>query len=267
MRIFNAEGERRYQEWVLKFCAKATKGQGEVPYALLESDETSVLLFGTGTPDRNHWNGPCPNKYEMISYLKPFIDECLPHVSQSMDEQRRVWDSFALHFFEHICPKDDAGAYTPRMFAHYMIDDEGRSMMPLYQRHRIFNPYRFVTCNEIAIKPFFENDKAFTGGGLEEDIGARQELVGNPNFLELLNRLYTVNGHPVDGFVAMALPIDKSRPKWIKKCKPGSLRRLVATTMQLKNTHDFLQCSTDRMLELLGEEFSIWMQEHQTTID
>lgn len=257
MRIFNEIGERKYQEWVQRFCAKETKGQGPVPFELLQDDATSVDL-GTSTPDQNH---PCPNKYELISYLRPFIDECLAKLAtQKMDEQRRVWDAFALFFFDTICPKDETGEYAPSMFAHYMIDDEGKSMMPLYQRHRIYDPYRFIVCNEMAVRPFFENDSPSTEGGFEEDIGARQELVGNANFLTLLNDLYVVNGSPIKGFVAIAQPIDKNRPKWIKKCKPGSLRRLVSMTMQLKNTYDFLQCSVEDMKQLLGDEFKNWIE-------
>ena len=72
MRIFNSIGEKLYQEWVLKFCAKETKGQGEVPYHLLESSETSTNLYGTDTPDRNHWNGPCPNKEHAGTDLRMF---------------------------------------------------------------------------------------------------------------------------------------------------------------------------------------------------
>ena len=53
MRIFNEKGEKLYQDWVLKFCAKATKGQGEVPYHLLESKETSVSLF-VSRPQSNY---------------------------------------------------------------------------------------------------------------------------------------------------------------------------------------------------------------------
>ena len=31
MRIFDSTGDKLYQEWVLRFCAKETKGQGSVP--------------------------------------------------------------------------------------------------------------------------------------------------------------------------------------------------------------------------------------------
>jgi len=271
MRIFNANGEKLYQEWVLRFCAKETKGQGPVPFNLLSDPSTSVDL-GTDTPDPHR---SFANKYEFITTLKPYIDACLAKVSQKMDEQRRVWDAFALMFFDTICPKDETGAYDPSMFAHYMIDDEGRSIMPLYQRHRIYDPYRFVSCNAAAIRPFFEADAASTEGGFEEDVGARQEMVGNPRFLDLLNRLYVIEGSPIKGFVAIDAVLipdpdhpgqyKRRNPKrdgkrgMIRKCKPGSLRRLIRKTMQLKNTHDILQCSDAKMLELLGGEFTDWI--------
>ena len=44
MRIFNSTGEKLYQEWVLRFCAKETKGQGAVPFNLLADPTTSVDL-------------------------------------------------------------------------------------------------------------------------------------------------------------------------------------------------------------------------------
>ena len=87
MRIFNSTGEKLYQEWVLRFCAKETKGQGAVPFNLLTDPTTSVDL-GTDTPDPHR---PFANKYDFITYLKPYIDACLAKVSQKMDEQRRGW--------------------------------------------------------------------------------------------------------------------------------------------------------------------------------
>ena len=258
MRIFNAEGEKQYQEWVLRFCAEETKGQGEVPYYLLESSATSVELYGTSTPERDHWHGPCPNKYEMITYLKPFIDECLPHVSQSMSDQRRIWDSFALHFFDHICPKDKNGGYAPNKFERYMINDKTVSQRATEYRQHIFGPYRFVVCNQQAIRPFFKEEKSSALGEIDEQIGSRQEFVSNPQLLELVNILYVENGKPKPAFSSAAVPIDRNRPNLGKKSKPGNMRRLVMVIKQLNLNYDFLQCSKDQMLGMLGNEFIEW---------
>lgn len=253
MRIFNEIGERKYQEWVQRFCAKETKGQGPVPFELLQDDATSVDL-GTSTPDQNH---PCPNKYELISYLRPFIDECLAKLAtQKMDEQRRVWDAFALFFFDTICPKDETGAYSPNMFAHYMIDDQGINLRPHYQRHRIYDPYRFVVTNCQAIRLFFEADLPNECGNLEEDFGGRQEYVSNATLLSLLNHLYVGNdGKPISGYFAAAKQVEGTK---VKQCKPGSLRRLTAAIKQLKCNFDVLQCSVDEMMNVLPAEFAIW---------
>ena len=255
MRIFNSTGEKLYQEWVLRFCAKETKGQGAVPFNLL-ADPTASVDLGTDTPDPHR---PFANKYDFITYLKPYIDACLAKVSQKMDEQRRVWDAFALMFFDTICPKDETGAYAPSMFAHYMIDDEGRNLRPHYQRHRIYDPYRFVLTNEEAIRPFFESDKPCVGGNLEEDFGGRQEYVSNAALLGLLRHLYVdKDGRPVKGFFAVAQKVPGTR---VKQCKPGSLRRLTAAIRQLKCNFDVLQCAPESMMDVLPEEFRKWYKE------
>lgn len=256
MRIFNEVGEKRYQEWVLNFCAKETKGQGAVPHHLLNYSDTSIELPGTSDPNVNYWRWHTPNKYDFITYLKPFIDSCLARVPQKMDIQRRVWDSFALLFFEFICPKDVRGNFNPNKFEHYMINDEGRSQRPVCYRHRIYGPYQFVACNDKAVKPFFEAASSYVGGDLEEGVGSRQEFVSNPVFLSLLARLYLNDGKPISGYTDKSVPIDKRHPSWGKKTKPGSLRRLMSVAMQLKNNYNFLQCTEEQMLELLGNEFS-----------
>ena len=256
MRIFNSTGEKLYQEWVLRFCAKETKGQGAVPFNLLADPTTSVDL-GTDTPDPHY---PFANKYDFITYLKPYIDACLAKVSQKMDEQRRVWDAFALMFFDTICPKDETGAYAPKKFERYMVIDKRRNQCGLSYRHLVLGPYQLSACNVALVKPFFEATAPCVFSDFEEQIGSRQELVGNPNFLSLLYLLYTVNGHQMKGFDVKAVPIDKERPKWVKKCKSGSLRRLVSVAYQLKNNYDILHCSKDQMLELLGVEFKDWIE-------
>jgi len=126
-----------------------------------------------------------------------------------------------------------------------------------YQRHLIYTPFRFMRTNADAMRPFFEAVDPATGTGFEEEIGARQEFIENPNVLALFNRLYVNReGKQIKGFFAMA---KKGKGTNVKYCKPGSIRRLMAVL----NTYDILQCTPEKMMELLPEEFTKWEQEHK----
>lgn len=250
MKIFNANGEKVYQEWIQDFCKNPA-----TPFPdMLLSDQGLCENVGS-MPDQS-FTGAFKTKYAMIRALRDYIGDCLQNVSQDMSEQRRVWDSFAYRMLGSICAKDEQGNWKPGHPAKYMIWDHEAGRYPLYQRHLIYTPYRFMATNEEAMKPFFEAVDPSTGTGFEEEIGARQEFVENPNVLALFNRLYVgADGLPMRGYFAMAKKVKGTN---VKYCKPGSIRRLMAVLMQFKNTYDIMACTPDKMMELLPEEFATW---------
>jgi len=256
MKIFNANGEAAYQEWIQQFCKdpKNTTFRDELLH-------DSFFCTDVGNKPDPTVSGAFKTKYDMMEFLMPFINDAIAFVHEGMSEQRRLWDSCAYRMLESICRKDETGAWKPGHPAKYMIWDLGDSIMPLYQRHLIYTPFRFMRTNADAMRPFFEAVDPATGTGFEEEIGARQEFIENPNVLALFNRLYVNReGKQIKGFFAMAKKVKGTN---VKYCKPGSIRRLMAVLMQMKNTYDILQCTPEKMMELLPEEFTKWEQEHK----
>ena len=133
---------------------------------------------------------------------------------------------------------------------------KGLHPSPVQPIHRVYGPVTLYRHGQDNVLPFFQTRPSIHGD-FEEQIGSLQEFAGNPVALQVVRSLYVKNG------TSSHIPGYGNRKKYegFKKPLPvpGSLRRFTAVSQQLRRTYDLTGISHDGYLEILPDEFQLWL--------
>ncbi len=233
-RILNAAGRERWATWVGELRDDPTL---DPPRALLTDAISSREIVG----ELPLPSGPFASKYEFATALLPII-EAIEAQRLPEADWAAVWDTLALIYFDEICPAEN-GKRKPKAHERYRFT----SNFLKSHRHRVAGPISFLRFGGANARLFSDGAPSKLSDQ-EEQIGARQEMAGNPELLALMLSLYWDE--------------DKSGPKkgWAPNSpKPGTLRRLVTVYSQLSRTFDLGTISSASLRDLLPREFMRWL--------
>ncbi len=134
---------------------------------------------------------------------------------------------------------------------HYCYSDDWK----LRHRHRISGPIILVKFGGEFVKGFLFTEP-YILGEFEEQVGSRQELVGNRAALQTLAYLYTnkEESSTKRGFTSNQKD-RRTNKRWPAK---GTLRRFYSVHNQLCRNYDLFGINANAFLELLPQEFDKW---------
>ena len=243
MKILTSAGRKAFTEFVDRIRSEPTL---EPPVGIFADPDYSFnLQLDVELPEVVG-----KNKYELGSSLLPVI-EAAEEFGLEDEHYPGFWDSLSLHCFSLICPRTAGGKWKPRNAEHYCFTEDYK----VRHRHRIYGPVTLVRYGGSSISGFLQKEPSVLGD-FEEQIGSRQEIVGNPAALEALGVLYTSSygSGTKHGFSSV-----RTYPKRSKKLPgPGTLRRFVIIHQQLSRNFDLMGLSSSAFLELLPAEFARW---------
>jgi hypothetical protein len=237
VRVLNDEGIAQFTQFLSRL---RTGGNEPLPYSLLTDPQTSAAMPQDITIERKHFS----NRFGFGEYL---VNVLKPLDAREISNAYGVWTWLALYFFDEICPVV-SGKRSVLEDAVYIL---GKSYnYQRYYRHLVRTPW-FVVSNhgEHGKVMLIMRDRG-TRSEIFEQLAARQEIIGNRTAIAVAYRLY---------FDPAA-----QRPKRGAGGKgEGTPRRLSAVVAQLDLTFDLRDCTVDRFLGLLPQEFERFRNDEQ----
>lgn len=240
LRILNDKGIRLFADYI------ADGASGDAPMHLLKNPETSKpfspehITVGTGE---------FPDRFQFGIYLRTLFNRIDPVI---ISGDRNLWTSFALIWFDRICPRKVDGSRKPSKEYYYILSNDYRH----YYRHLIRTPWFMVhqhneNARLLLIPPREHKHPLSVHGEIMEQIGGRQRLLGSKSLMDAINKLYfdTKVGRPRRGLAGRG---------------GGSANRLGIVLRQLELTYDPDQMPDGEFLRILPREFDKW--KHQAGI-
>ena len=224
-------------------------GTDEPPYHLLEGDENvSPVLFSNGTVEVDR-EVEISTRMDLGRYLSGLIttDEDLSRVL----DDRGAGAFLAILFFERICQRRRDGSWDVKANDRYIPNLKQRTR---FYRHLVQSTLsvfklhgdkgRLYLCQPAHIHP-----------ETMEQIASREELILNPNVIELADRLYWDDeGQSVKVNAADNAPVQDGG--LLRFVGPGSFCE------QFGAVYDFWSMSADEISHLLPRpEFDRWLEQ------
>lgn len=236
LRRLNAAGVEKFRDHLRTMRANPTILP---PFDLLEEPTCSESIAGGPDLDRPGFQ----TKRQAAEYLLPLLK---PLMSMGFSADAGLWSWLALYFFDDICPPM-AGKRKVLADPHYIlaVEDPRRSY-----RHLIATPVRLLQMLPDHNRIWLDAPLPIHGDILEQSIG-RLYLLRLQCVREVADMLYfdSVHMRPKPG-----ISLKK------QNAKPGDLRnRLPARIRQLQKTYDLAAMNGQQFLNVLGEEFKIWL--------
>lgn len=233
VRALNAEGTRRFCEWI------GHGGAGAAPFQLLQDVDCSVSLQDAGEVE--------PVPFSSRYALGLHIEGALSRIPlQSISRSHGVWTWLTLFYFDHLCPPSGDGKRRLGELVRYVWSTDFKK----YYRHLIGFAVEAIRSYGKDAEPLLVSTKpGILHTDYCEQIFGYQDLCQNREFLALANRLYfDWQNHRVK---RGAVPNEP---------KPGTLRRLGDVFDQLQLTYDVQGMSADALAGLLPAEFGRWLK-------
>ncbi len=173
MRALNKVGIQEFENFIDHGAV------GEVPYFLLDDDETSYEIDWDVNIERRGF-ADC---IEFGNYLNEVLKDC---DSREISYDSGIWGWLALYYFDQLCPANAAGNRKPYKPYYYILKTEN---FRHYYRHMVRAPYILTrdhgVCARILLsKPLNRH------GELSEQIVSRLEIVGCKPIVEAIDILY-----------------------------------------------------------------------------
>ena len=235
MRRFNERGIDKFRVWINDGAI------GEVPFNLLENDDTSEETLDTIEVNLKK---TLANRYELGKYLAEILKKCTS-VSPHLD--RGLWTALSLVFFDHLCPVNEQGIRKPLKEWHYVLSVDFRH----HYRHLLRSPWLLYRKHGehsrfILLSKNVNQDRLGRHGDILEQLGGRQAILRSESLVREVSRLFSNSetGRPRNGVTATN--------------KGGTVRRLGLILRQLDLTYDIESMSDGSLLKVLPREFDRW---------
>jgi hypothetical protein len=158
------------------------------------------------------------------------------------EKDRGLWTWLTLLYFDQLCPPDPNGNRNPMHEARLIFSPDN---FRRFYRHLLVGPFLAVRAHpdnpERAIA--FLSNQLHQPGDIAEQLASRQEVVTNPNILDLASKLYYDENKKT------------FKPSATSKMKGGTARRFVKVLNQLDLTWYLYGISADDLEKLLPREF------------
>ena len=245
MKALTATGRAKYREWVEGLAAQPAS---PVPDNIIYDDELSFSIPETPEIVPKVYLSKYEFAAEMYRYVKAAEDAKVDHNCWP-----GIWDALALIHFQVICPQRGNGAWQPKDRVHYIYTPNYK----VRHRHRVYGPVTLYRTHSEGVRPFFQG-KPSVLGEYEEQIGSSQELAGSAVVLQVLKRLYAIDGGGKRGYTSLK----RFKGYEEKLPAPGSLRRFVQICKQLRRTYDLASIDVEPFISLLPAEFKSWLSDN-----
>jgi hypothetical protein len=218
----------------------------EPPYHLLQGDDNvTPIQFSNGQLEVN-MDVEISSRMDLGRYLSNLIPT-REDLSKVLDD-KGAGSFLAIVFFHRICTRNDDGIWNVKANDRYIPNLRQRTR---FYRHLVQSPLsvyklhgemgRLYLCQPVSKHP-----------DTMEQIASREELVLNPNIIELADRLYW---DEEEQYV-------KETAANIDPLPDGALRRFVGPGSfceQYGTVYDFWSMDANALTSLLPQEFNEWL--------
>ena len=233
LRKLNDEGLTRFEAWL------AEGAPGEVPIDLVRGQTTSSALQQEITVSQKVFQ----DRYEFGKYL---VETLAPLDAVSLSNDRLLWATLALIWFDQLCPPFSVGGRRLEKSYRYIPSSDYRS----YYRHLVRSPWKLVADHgenaRLFLLPTVDGPSPLRRHGeILEQLGGRQSVLRSQAVISEANRLYAspVTGRPRKGVAGRGA---------------GTVNRLGLVLRQLALTFDVEALEDGNLLKILPVEFDRW---------
>lgn len=168
------------------------------------------------------------------------FDGLLENVTGISLQDRGLWAWLTLYYFDSVCPADESGKRKIGREERHIPDPAFRR----YYRHLLSGPFNIYRAHRDAPERAFAVlcSPVDSPGDVVESLASRQDLITCPAVMEAATVLYVDN-------------TTRRHKRGAARKTKGSARRFADVMMQLDLTYDLHQIPTERLLEMLPEEF------------
>lgn len=218
-----------------------TNGTLPVPEYLLEDRDSSEMIDGAPVINRLEIKTKRQAAEHLIKTLS-LIDNA------SIMNDAGLWSWLGLYFFNDICPANNAGKRKPHSDYFYIF---AASNWRRRYRHLLATPFIILRAVPDHNRIFLDTPIHIHGDLIEKTALGRLYLMRLPAVREMIDMLYF---DKQTGKAKVGLYPKKER------AKPGDLgNRLPIRIQQLQKTYDIASLNGKQLLELLGDEFAVWL--------
>ena len=233
LRRLNNEGLESFELWLSSGAA------GKAPIELLKSNATSDLIAG----DVQVSSGAFSNRYEFGKYLVSLL---APLSDSTITNDRFLWSSLALFWFDQLCPLLFNGTRKLDQSYRYVLSEDYRH----FYRHLVRSPWQLVrdhgeNARFLLLAVADGPQPLKRHGEILEQLGGRQSLLRSQPLIAEASALYSDpnTGRPKKGVAGSGR---------------GSVRRLALVLRQLDLTFDVEAMPSGGLQVILPTEFDRW---------
>jgi len=237
LRAFNDLGISRFRYFLEQL---RINGNLSVPFEYLEDTALTTSVDGFAEVDSNVI-------FSSRLDAGKYFSDVLKEINENEVENIGVWAWLSLFFFDQVCPKNAKGFMNPGQDYRYI---PAKGFGKGAHRHLLKIPFIIYKLHGDNAKVLLVS-KITKPGNINEEIVSRQKLITNPSIVSVLNELYYDKNEN-----KVKKGIDDKKKILTKK---GSLRRFVQIINQLELTYDIYSLTFDGLLDLLPEEFDVWL--------
>ena len=228
------------------FLQSARNGSvDDPPYYLLEGENIEEIEFSCGSIQVNRYVD-VKTRMDLGRYLSDLIPT--KHDLSLILDDRGIGSFLAIAFFEKICTRNDDDSWNVKASERYIPNLKLRTR---FYRHLVQSPLSMYKLHG-EMGRLYLCQPVFRHPDTMEQIASREELVLNPNIIELADKLYW----------------DKEE-EYVKKdtanidpLPNGALRRFVGPGSfceQYGEVYDFWSMDVNALTEILPREFYEWL--------
>ncbi len=163
------------------------------------------------------------SRMELAEYLTQMFNDADVR-SKDVIPNDKLWTWLTYLWFDQICPKDGTGRKV-REIVKYICSTDYKK----YYRHFIASTFRIYSTLGKENSLLFLNRPVNDHGDFIEQLASRQEIISNPNLIEVAHKLYWDDKE------------NKPKRGGSDRKKPGNLRRLIKLFEQIELTYDIFQ--------------------------
>ena len=235
IRVMCPEGEQQFREYIgnvrkNSFC----------PYPDLNTEPFSKEFSPRLSIDEE-------KRFNSKKELAEYLQNCFTSAGLSREDVlpcNGLWTWLSYIWFDQFAPiiNSTTGEREIKEEAKYICSSDYRD----YYRHFVSGPYSIYSIHGSPNSLIFLYSPVNEHNDFIEQFASRQFIISHRNIVEVIHRLYW---DPRRG---------KPRSGAQSRRRGGNIRRFVKVIQQFELTYDIYSMSSERILELLPDEFNRW---------
>lgn len=233
LKVFTDEGNNKFKNFLIEL-----KNNPELNIPDLSDNKYSENFQPEITVDENKIFS---SRMELAEYLTQIFHNSKVK-SQDVISNDKLWTWLTYLWFDQICPKENGGRKV-REIVKYICSTDYKK----YYRHFIASTFRIYSTLGKNNSLLLLNRPVNDHGDFIEQLASRQEIISNPNLIEVAHILYWDNKE------------NKPKRGASDRKKPGNLRRLIKFFGQIELTYDIFSMKPNEIVKTLPKEFENWI--------